>query len=313
MVVHGKWAYSMQSSAVVVNVSDDSGGGGKHHHVLLVTIVAGINKKRDPNAQEPSAKPHAQCKKEIHVIIAQVVFTQDGYYGQAYALQPVKFASAVGSHLAFLKTKYHKQASRLSAKTFNAAPGTNQTKKFLSIIKHSRLTATSTHTSGTQVQSSNQGDAVANKGPVVKQPKDISMNKVAQQEDEDEVYGEGIREDEVEAFGGHGEEAFGGAEDQHMDGLVVDDITMMSVDGQAELEDPGAAYDAHQAERVKEHEEAEKIHCHTMEHKKMKIDLLKGEGEILHLKLELAKLHPIKLHCLLIPPTSTTTDQFANM
>jgi len=57
-----------------------------------------FNKKRDPNAQD-SAKPHAQRKKEIHVVIAKVVFTQDIYYGEVYASQPAKFASAVGSRL----------------------------------------------------------------------------------------------------------------------------------------------------------------------------------------------------------------------
>jgi len=57
-----------------------------------------FNKKRDPNAQD-SAKPHARRKKEIHVVIAKVVFTQDIYYGEVYASQPAKFASAVGSHL----------------------------------------------------------------------------------------------------------------------------------------------------------------------------------------------------------------------
>jgi len=44
-----------------------------------------------------------------------------------------------------------------------------------------------------------------------------------------------------------------------------------------------------QAEGAQERQEAEKIH-HMMEQKKLEIDLLKEEGEILHLKVELAKL-----------------------
>ncbi|KAL4061780.1 hypothetical protein J3A83DRAFT_4386066 [Scleroderma citrinum] len=44
-----------------------------------------------------------------------------------------------------------------------------------------------------------------------------------------------------------------------------------------------------EVENEKEHIEAEKIHGHLMKSKKLDIEFLKEEGEVLHLKLELVK------------------------
>jgi len=68
-----------------------------------------------------------------------------------------------------------------------------------------------------------------------------------------------------------------------------------------------------QAEGAQERQEAEKIHHRMMEQKKMEIDLLKEEGEILRLKVELAKLQASQTASSSRPPPTSATEQFANM
>jgi len=68
-----------------------------------------------------------------------------------------------------------------------------------------------------------------------------------------------------------------------------------------------------QAKGVQERQEAEKIHHRMMEQKKMEIDLLKEEGEILCLKVELAKLQASQTASSSRPPPTSATEQFANM
>ncbi|KAI6046544.1 hypothetical protein EDC04DRAFT_2597986 [Pisolithus marmoratus] len=71
-----------------------------------------FNETIDQNTQ---GKPHSWRKKEINAVIADAIFHEDRQYGESYASQPARFASAVASHLVILKNKYQQHASRFKS------------------------------------------------------------------------------------------------------------------------------------------------------------------------------------------------------
>ncbi|KAI6124677.1 hypothetical protein EV401DRAFT_2068717 [Pisolithus croceorrhizus] len=126
-----------------------------------------FNEKKDQTGQGNTAKPHAQQKKDIHVIIANFLFNSNLKYGDKYAANPSKFTSAMSTCLTRFKSTgegispddpYHQNLREkvitefpfwqqcdlmwhgnpsYDTKLFDVAPGTNQTGNFLSIIKNS--------------------------------------------------------------------------------------------------------------------------------------------------------------------------------
>ncbi|KAI6124916.1 hypothetical protein EV401DRAFT_1886196 [Pisolithus croceorrhizus] len=65
-----------------------------------------FNERKDQDTQGNTAKPHAQRQKDIHAVIANFLFSSNLKYGDKYAANPGKFASAVNAHLTSLKAKY---------------------------------------------------------------------------------------------------------------------------------------------------------------------------------------------------------------
>ncbi|KAI6009056.1 hypothetical protein EDC04DRAFT_2610774 [Pisolithus marmoratus] len=120
-----------------------------------------FNEKKDQTGQGDTMKPHAQRKRDIHRVIAHIIFANDIKYGEKYATNPGKFTTAVSGCLTSLKSKCQQQASRFKstekviaefpfwekchlvwhgnpsydARLFDATPGTNQTGDFLAIIR----------------------------------------------------------------------------------------------------------------------------------------------------------------------------------
>ncbi|KIK18701.1 hypothetical protein PISMIDRAFT_46190, partial [Pisolithus microcarpus 441] len=134
-----------------------------------------FNEKKDQAGQGNAAKPHARRKKDIHTVIANFLFSSDMKYGDKYAANPGNLKAKYRQQASRFKSTGegispsdpHHQNLRekviaefpfweqcdlmwhgnpsYDAKLFDAAPGTNRTGDFLSIVKSSGRTGSSAH------------------------------------------------------------------------------------------------------------------------------------------------------------------------